>query len=103
LLGRRLHGNYCKNNYNYNVLMPVLGDGLITADGEHWRRYRRLIQPVFHRRRPALLHKPLSPPSTTSRMGGTPSPETDRRDALQGEKGMTDLSTECDASGSAPR
>jgi cytochrome P450 len=49
------HRNYCKDNYNYNMLKPVLGEGLITADGEHWRHHRGLIQPVFHRRRAASL------------------------------------------------
>jgi cytochrome P450 len=29
----------------------VLGDGLLTAEGEHHRRQRRLIQPAFHRDR----------------------------------------------------
>ena len=28
-------------------LRPVLGDGLLTADGEVWKRARRLIQPAF--------------------------------------------------------
>ena len=41
--------NYSKDNYNYRKLKPVLGNGLITADGEHWRRERSLIQPVFQR------------------------------------------------------
>jgi cytochrome P450 len=29
----------------------ILGDGLLTAEGEHHRRQRRLIQPAFHRER----------------------------------------------------
>ncbi|MCB9689434.1 MAG: cytochrome P450 [Alphaproteobacteria bacterium] len=29
-------------------LVPVLGDGLLTADGESWKRQRTLIQPRFH-------------------------------------------------------
>jgi cytochrome P450 len=45
------HRNYNKENYNYKKLKPVLGEGLITADGDRWLRDRRLIQPVFHRKR----------------------------------------------------
>ena len=40
--------NYNKQNYNYRKLKPVLGDGLITSDGDHWELQRRLIQPIFH-------------------------------------------------------
>lgn len=43
------HRNYSKENYNYERLKSVLGEGLITSNGDHWRRERRLIQPVFHR------------------------------------------------------
>ena len=42
------HRNYNKNNYNYKKLKPVLGEGLITANGKQWLYNRRLIQQVFH-------------------------------------------------------
>ena len=47
------------NNRNYTrlpnptngLLLPVVGNGLLTSDGDFWLRQRRLAQPVFHRRR----------------------------------------------------
>src|SRR5918998_1059891 len=34
-------------------LIPLLGDGLLTTDGEYHRRARRVMLPAFHRERPA--------------------------------------------------
>ncbi len=45
-----------ENNRNYvkgfalQQARPVLGNGLLTSEGDFWRRQRRLIQPAFHRR-----------------------------------------------------
>lgn len=47
------------NNKNYTkiphpsmlILTPVVGTGLLTSDGDYWRRQRRLAQPAFHRKR----------------------------------------------------
>ncbi len=40
---------------SYKVLREFLGDGLLTTDGDYWRRQRRLAQPAFHRQKLALL------------------------------------------------
>ncbi|MCK6545934.1 cytochrome P450 [Myxococcota bacterium] len=44
------HKNYVKSR-NYAGLKVLLGQGLLTAEGEHWRRARKLAQPAFHRER----------------------------------------------------
>ena len=51
--------NYRKSG-SYDRLSSALGDGLLTSDGELWRRQRRLAQPAFHRRRLALLADVIS-------------------------------------------
>ena len=35
------------------LLRPVIGDGLVLAEGINWLRQRRLLQPAFHRQRVA--------------------------------------------------
>lgn len=60
------HPDYIKhvlvdNNQNYvkgrgsELTRPVVGEGLLTSEGEFHQRQRRLIQPAFHRRRIAAL------------------------------------------------
>jgi cytochrome P450 len=41
------HRNFIKNKGTRKVLAEVLGQGLLTSDGELWRRQRRLTQPAF--------------------------------------------------------
>jgi cytochrome P450 len=41
--------NYVKA-FTYRPLRALVGDGLLTSEGDRWRRHRRLIQPVFSRR-----------------------------------------------------
>ncbi len=39
---------YSKATVQYGALSAVTGSGLLTADGEDWRRRRRIAQPAFH-------------------------------------------------------
>ncbi len=43
------HQNYTKAQ-SYNRLKPLLGEGLLTSEGDFWKRQRRLSQPAFHRK-----------------------------------------------------
>jgi cytochrome P450 len=43
--------NYSKKTRGYAALRFVLGNGLITSQGDFWLRQRRLAQPSFHRQR----------------------------------------------------
>lgn len=43
--------NFKKANRGRNNLKRVLGDSLLTIDGEYHRRQRRLVQPAFHKQR----------------------------------------------------
>src|SRR5262249_21008791 len=42
--------NYVKSA-SYDGLKLVLGNGLLTNEGEHWKKQRRLAQPAFHLQR----------------------------------------------------
>ncbi len=42
------HANYTKSR-NYQGLKVVLGEGLLTSEGDFWRKQRKLAQPAFHR------------------------------------------------------
>jgi cytochrome P450 len=42
-----------KKSRNYSGLKLVVGQGLLTSEGDLWRRQRKLAQPAFHRERMA--------------------------------------------------
>ena len=41
---------YRKATRGYQKLRLALGNGLITSEGDFWRRQRRIVQPAFHRK-----------------------------------------------------
>ncbi len=47
--------NYGKKNWLNDMIKPLAGEGLLTSEGEDWRRRRKLAQPAFHRERIAAF------------------------------------------------
>lgn len=47
--------NYRKPKLFTKSLGLIAGNGLVTSEGDFWRRQRRLAQPAFHRQRLAML------------------------------------------------
>lgn len=45
---RQNHRNYVKS-FAYDGLKTILGNGLLTNEGDFWLKQRRLVQPAFHR------------------------------------------------------
>ncbi|HXU80302.1 MAG TPA: cytochrome P450 [Polyangia bacterium] len=43
--------NYGRQTRSHAALRATLGNGLITSDGDFWRRQRRISQPAFHKQR----------------------------------------------------
>ena len=49
--------NYTKSKIQTEDLAKYVGKGLLTAEGDHWRKQRKLIQPTFHKKQLRdLLH-----------------------------------------------
>lgn len=43
--------SFYKTRQLKKIFEASLGQGLLTADGDHWRRQRKLVQPAFHHKR----------------------------------------------------
>ena len=57
--------NYPRS-WMYRRTRPVAGNGLVAAEGEVWRRQRRMVQPAFAHQRVAALAAPMT--ELTARM-----------------------------------
>ncbi|TVZ25768.1 hypothetical protein JM83_0698 [Gillisia sp. Hel_I_86] len=47
--------DYAKSPIQTKDLAKYVGRGLLTAEGEHWKKQRKLIQPAFHKKQLTLL------------------------------------------------
>ena len=47
--------NYSKSPIQTKDLAKYVGEGLLTAEGDHWKKQRKLIQPAFHKKQLAQL------------------------------------------------
>ena len=47
--------NFEKRSPGYTKMRTLFGDGLVTSDGEVWRKQRKVAQPAFHKERIAEL------------------------------------------------
>ena len=56
--------NYHKS-FGYTIMKLLLGNGLLTSEGDFWRRQRRLAQPAFHRDRLAAFVKIMTDAGST--------------------------------------
>ncbi|MDT7829517.1 cytochrome P450 [Pricia sp. S334] len=45
------HKNYHKSPFQTKDLGKYIGQGLLTSNGEHWRKHRRMVQPAFHKKK----------------------------------------------------
>jgi cytochrome P450 len=46
--------NYPRSKF-YDLMKLAVGEGMVTSEGDYWRRNRRLAQPAFHRQRVSAL------------------------------------------------
>lgn len=49
------HKNYSKTTIQIRDMAKYLGQGLLTSEGDHWKKQRKLIQPAFHKKQLVLL------------------------------------------------
>ena len=49
------HRNYSKSTLQTRDVAKYIGNGLLTSEGDFWRRHRKMIQPAFHKQQLQLL------------------------------------------------
>ena len=52
--------NYSKDTGSFRAVSCIVGNGLLTSQGDFWLRQRRLVQPAFHRHQIATFAKVMT-------------------------------------------
>jgi cytochrome P450 len=55
----RNYRNYLKDTGRYHSFQQILGNGLLTSDGQTWLRQRQRVQPAFHANRMAVVEQAI--------------------------------------------
>ena len=48
---QKQHKKFHKSPLQTKDLAKYIGHGLLTSNGEHWRKHRRMVQPAFHKKK----------------------------------------------------
>lgn len=48
---QKQHKKYEKSELQTVDLAKYIGHGILTSNGEHWRKHRRMVQPAFHKKK----------------------------------------------------
>src|SRR5436305_1511499 len=77
--------NYRRTPAGYRVLKPVLGEGLLIAEGRAWKHQRRTLAPAFTPRAVTTLvpHMLAVTDETIAKLGETAGAPVDLREAMQ--------------------
>ncbi len=77
--------NYTRTPAAFRVLRPVLGEGLLIAEGRAWKHQRRTLAPAFTPRAVATLvpHMIAATDDVIAKLGGRSGEPVDLREAMQ--------------------
>ncbi len=78
--------NYCRTRGTIRMLRPLLGNGLLLSEGEHWKHQRRTVAPAFAPRTIPLLarHVATAADAAVARLAASEEAPIDLLTAMQG-------------------
>src|SRR5438093_8699469 len=77
--------NYTRTPASFRVLRPILGEGLLIAEGRAWKHQRRTLAPAFTPRAVSTLipHMLAATDETVARLSAASNAPVDLREAMQ--------------------